>query len=67
MKILGNRFVNSCFMFKTPFSFNGRRRRTELALSYVIYVVAALTFSFSARLIPAHLSPIFLLLLIGLY
>lgn len=28
-------------MFKTPFSFEGRVRRTEFGLSYIIYIVAA--------------------------
>jgi uncharacterized membrane protein YhaH (DUF805 family) len=28
-------------MFKTPFSFEGRIRRTEFGLSYIIYIVAA--------------------------
>jgi hypothetical protein len=30
-------------MFKAPFSFNGRITTTELALTYVTYVVAAFT------------------------
>ena len=32
---------NNLNMFKTPFSFEGRIRRTEFGLSYIIYIVAA--------------------------
>jgi uncharacterized membrane protein YhaH (DUF805 family) len=32
-------------MFKTPFSFEGRIRRTEFGLSYIIYIVAAVIIS----------------------
>ena len=33
-------------MFKKPFSFNGRIRRTEFGLSYLIYILTAILMSF---------------------
>ncbi len=36
-------------MFKTPFSFEGRIRRTEFGLTYIIYFVAAVVLSFIAE------------------
>lgn len=33
-------------MFKAPFSFNGRIRRTEFGISYIIYFASFLTISF---------------------
>jgi len=35
-------------MFKKPFSFEGRIRRTEYGLSYLIYILTAVIFSFIA-------------------
>ncbi|MDF2454034.1 MAG: hypothetical protein K0R51_27 [Cytophagaceae bacterium] len=39
-------------MFKAPFSFNGRIKRGEYILSFVIYVVSAITFSALSEAIP---------------
>jgi uncharacterized membrane protein YhaH (DUF805 family) len=37
---------NNLNMFKTPFSFEGRIRRTEYGLTYIIYIAAAVILSF---------------------
>jgi uncharacterized membrane protein YhaH (DUF805 family) len=39
-------------MFKNPFSFEGRIRRTEYCLSYIIYIVAALILNLFLPKIP---------------
>jgi len=45
-------------MFKTPFSFNGRIRRKEYSISFVIYVVAVLIISFLSQWKRVSLSPL---------
>ena len=32
-------------MFKAPFSFNGRIRRTEFGLTYIVYIIAVIAIS----------------------
>jgi hypothetical protein len=39
-------------MFKAPFSFEGRIRRTEAGLSYIIYFASAVGISFAAEVVP---------------
>ena len=45
-------------MFKTPFSFNGRIRRKEYSISFVIYVVAVLIIGFLSQWKRVNLSPL---------
>lgn len=51
-------------MFKKPFLFNGRIRRTEYGLSYIIYMAAAITISFAVE--NSETAPLFGIALIPL-
>ncbi|WP_338358280.1 DUF805 domain-containing protein [Yeosuana marina] len=53
-------------MFKTPFSFNGRIRRTEYGLSYLIYIVIYIGLSGLVAELNKNLSVLFLIILIPL-
>lgn len=53
-------------MFKTPFSFNGRIRRTEYGLSYLIYVLIYIGISTLIELTNNNLSILSLILWIPL-
>lgn len=51
-------------MFKNPFSFEGRIRRTEFGLSFIIYIILISIFNVIAQ--SSGGSPIFIFLLIPL-
>jgi uncharacterized membrane protein YhaH (DUF805 family) len=51
-------------MFKNPFSFEGRIRRTEYGLSYLIYVFCIIVISFMSEL--GGIAPVFILGIIPL-
>lgn len=49
-------------MFENPFSFNGRIRRAEYALSYLVYAGAAITLIILAKAINSFINPSILLI-----
>lgn len=53
-------------MFKNPFSFKGRIRRTEYGLSYIIYIIIFLSFNFAVQDTGTFGIIIFLLVYAGL-